>query len=213
VVPAPVLALGGSGVSRSGGPSPAGARLEPIDPNAIRIDGVHPVLRIFHHDARGFLVESLRTDLPEEVGLRFRMAYSSLTRPGESRDRDRWHVHQVQTDRFFVILGEMILALLDRRPASPTRDRLEIVRMLGAPYGREGSPQSPGSEPSFLVSIPPGVLHCIANMSDRPFLLQNFPTELYDPKDEGRVLFADLPIPALGRPFSWDLVSPGSPVR
>ena len=182
-------------------------RLHPVAPEEIGLDGIRPVLRTFHQDARGFLVETLRVDDPEELGARFQMTYSSLTRPGQFRDVDRWHVHDVQTDRFVVVLGEMILALYDQRPGSPTREQLSVVRMVGAPYSARDGPVVPSEFASYLVPIPPGVLHCIGNLSREPFLLQNFPTELYDPRDEGRVPFQDRTIASIGRAFSWDLVS------
>ncbi len=184
--------------------------LVPVEPPEIRIAGVATLPRTFHLDARGFLVETLRDDDPPPVRAPFRMSYSSLTRPGHFRDVDRWHVHRIQTDRFVVVLGEMILALFDRREDSPTRDRLAVVRMVGATYAaRDGTPDA-AKAGSHVVTIPPGVLHCIGNLSSDPFLLQNFPTELYDPGDEGRVPFVDLRIPSLGRTFSWDLVA-GNP--
>ena len=188
----------------SAGKNPLPIRLG--SPSEIRIHGIHPVPRIFHRDPRGFLIETLRVDDPAGAGSHFRMSYTSLTRPGQFRDADRWHVHEVQTDRFVVLLGEMTLALCDRRRDSPTRDRLEVVRMVGSPYGDRTVPEGGTETPSFLVPIPPGVLHCIGNLSTEPFVLQNFPTELYDPQDEGRVPFAEAPIPPLGGPFSWDLV-------
>jgi len=180
-------------------------RLTPIDASAIRIRGAQPIPRTFHQDPRGFLIETLRADDSTVDGARFRMTYSSLTLPGQFRDTDRWHVHKVQTDRFVVVLGEMTLALFDQRPQSSTQGQLDVVRMSGVPRESVSSTQSRDLT-TFLVPIPPGVLHCIGNLGTEPFLLQNFPSELYNPSDEGRVAFATLPIPALGRPFAWDLV-------
>ena len=177
--------------------------LEPIDPSAIAIEGARPIPRTLHRDPRGFLVEMLRKDDRSVDGGQFAMAYTSVTVPGSFRDRDRWHVHERQTDRFIVPSGEMILALHDARPASPTRGRLEVIRMSGAPMDRPGSPE-PSSLTTHLVPIPPGVLHCIGNLSDHPFVLVNFPSQLYDATDEGRLPFADQPIAALGGPFRWE---------
>lgn len=187
--------------------APPGGTIVPISPAEISLHGIRPVPRVFHEDARGFLVETLRSDDPLDTGVAFRMSYTSLTRAGQYRDIDRWHVHRIQSDRFVVVLGEMILALLDRRPDSPTRDQIAVVRMVGSSDSVSGT--APGSTESgrYLVPIPPGVLHCIGNISRAPFVLQNFPTELYDPRDEGRVMFSELPVPALARPFSWDLVA------
>lgn len=177
--------------------------LEPIDPSAIQIVGARPIARTLHRDPRGFLVEMLRKDDRPVDGAHFEMAYTSVTVPGSFRDRDRWHVHERQTDRFIVPSGEMILALLDGRAASPTRGRLEVIRMTGAPLDAPGS-EPAGSLTTHLVPIPPGVLHCIGNLSDRPFFLVNFPTQLYDASDEGRVPFTERPIASFGAPFRWE---------
>ena len=180
-------------------------RLTRIDPPSIRIVGAQALPRTFHHDPRGFLVETLRADDTSVEGSKFRMSYASVTLPGQFRDLDRWHVHKVQTDRFVVVLGEMTLALLDQRPGSATHGVLDVVRMSGASRSALAS-TPPQDRATYLVPIPPGVLHCIGNLASEPFLLQNFPTELYSPADEGRVPFASLPVPSLGRPFAWDLV-------
>lgn len=180
-------------------------RLTPISPEAIRISDVTVLPRTLHGDPRGFLLETLRRDDRRVRGDRFAMAYTSVTVPGEFRDRDRWHIHKVQTDRFVVAIGEMVLALYDHRPASPTAGCIDVVRMVGAPYQGLSFP-SKKDVPTFLVSIPPGVCHCIGNLSEDPFVLVNSPTELYDPSDEGRLPFADVKIDALHGPFAWDLV-------
>lgn len=181
----------------------------PGEPRSIRIAGVRPIRRTVHQDSRGFLLETLRADDAEVDGSTFRMSYSSVTLPGQYRDADRWHLHRVQTDRFVVVLGEMVLALLDGRSDSPTEGLLDVVRMTGAP-GAALAPTPARDLATYLVPIPPGVLHCIGNLAEEPFLLQNFPTELYSPADEGRVPFASVSVGSLGRPFAWDLVRGGS---
>ncbi len=179
--------------------------LVPAEPTAIRIVGSRPIPRTFHQDARGFLIETMRADDREVRGSEFQMSYLSLTVPGQFRDADRWHVHRVQTDRFVVVLGEMILAMLDDRPDSPSFGRLEVVRMCGM-SSSEPTHSTPLEIVTHLVAIPPGVMHCIANLGSEPFLLQNYPTELYNPGDEGRVLFATKVVRSLDGPFSWGLV-------
>ncbi len=183
-------------------------KIRPIAPEAIRIQGAQPTVRTFHYDPRGFLLETLRRDDEQIEGSKFAMSYTSVTTPHEFRDKDRWHAHRIQSDRFVVVLGEMMLALYDARPASPTSGRLEVIRMLGAPFDRLQRHQKE-DVPSSMVPIPPGVYHCIGNLSDHPFVLTNFPTELYDPKDEGRVPFRDIRVESLGGPFDWDRVARG----
>lgn len=186
-------------------PDQGRGRVTPIGPPQITIRGAQPIARTIYEDPRGFLIETLRADDGAVDGERFRMSYSSLTHPGQFRDADRWHVHQVQTDRFVVVLGEMMLALLDGREGSPSAGRLEVVRMVGA--SPSGQVAEKGSSTTFLVPIPPGVLHCVGNLSDSPFLLQNYPTELYNPTDEGRVPFRGVRVAALDGPFDWSEVA------
>jgi dTDP-4-dehydrorhamnose 3,5-epimerase-like enzyme len=176
-----------------------------ILPGEIRIAGVQVLPRALHQDPRGFLVETLRRDDRAVDGDRFVMSYSSVTLPGQYRDVDRWHLHKVQTDRFVVPLGEMTLALLDGREGSPTRDQLDVILMKGAPPSQAGF--SPKRDlVTHLITIPPGVLHCLGNLSSEPLLLQNYPTEFYTPEDEGRVPFSARAIPSLGGSFAWDRV-------
>lgn len=135
------------------------------------------------------------------------MSYVSLTVPGQMRDRDRWHIHHLQTDRFVVLMGEMVLALYDPRPNSTTRGTLETLLMKGA-YGATPVVHSDkDSVTTYMVTIPEEVYHCIGNLSVAPFLLQNYPTRLYDPADEGRVPFDTVPIDVLDKsPFAWEKV-------
>jgi len=176
--------------------------VHPIEPVFIQLHGVRALSRTMHFDPRGFLIETLRHDDSTVRGDEFAMSYASVTLPGEFRDRNRWHVHKVQTDRFVVVLGEMILALYDSRPDSPSQGRLEVIRMKGAPYAQPSQEFKVDVETS-LVPIPPGVYHCIGNLSTQPFLLVNFPTKLYNPEDEGRVPFLEVPVDSLQGPFEW----------
>ncbi len=185
-------------------------RLAPINPPEITILGASPLPKVLHQDHRGFLLETLRADDAQVNGARFQMSYSSFTAPGQFRDIDRWHVHHIQTDRFIVLLGEMTLALYDEREGSPTRGHLNLVRLRGAPPSTPTNP-TPRDLSTFLVPIPPGVLHSLGNLSKEPFVYQNYPTEFYNPGDEGRVPFSALTIPRLGIPFRWDLVDPSPP--
>ena len=188
-------------------PGPVGTKARTIPPYSVRIRDVVVLERAIHQDSRGLLVETLREDDRPVRGEHFAMTYTSVTVPGEMRDRDRWHVHQHQQDRFVVPLGEMILALYDARASSETRGALDLLRMAGASL-RQANRASKLDSATHMVTVPEGVYHCIGNLhSTEPFFLQNFPTRLYDPKDEGRVPFDSVPIGSLGgRGFAWELV-------
>lgn len=188
--------------------TPGPARIATVEPPEIRIVGATVLPRTIHQDPRGLLVETMRQDDASVSGDQFRMGYTSVTVPGQMRDRDRWHVHRLQEDRFVVPIGEMILALYDARSTSASRDRLEVIRMAGVPPGAPASAAGGRTIPTYLVWIPIGVYHCIGNLHPTdPFVLQNYPTRLYDPSDEGRVPFSDRPIAQLGgRPFAWEQV-------
>lgn len=192
-------------------PSSAQVRAIPrLDPHESTIEGVRPIDRVIHVDRRGFLLETLREDDSGVSGNRFTMSYTSLTVPGEFRDVDRWHVHRKQVDRFIVVLGEMSLALFDARPDSASNGHLNVLALHGASWRRPVAGE-PATASTSLVPIPTGVYHSLGNLGEEPFLYQNFPTELYNPADEGRVPFTDVIVPALGAPFSWSLVLRPSP--
>lgn len=181
--------------------------LRTIHPEQISIVDVKVLARTVHSDPRGYLLETMRSDDKVVDGSHFAMSYTSLTIPGEKRDVDRWHVHKDQEDRFVVLSGEMILALFDGRPDSRSSGTLNAIRMLGAVSAGSEYTSATYSKETFMVTIPRGVYHCIGNLGHEPFLLQNYPTSLYNPADEGRVPFSTVPVKALdGQPFGWDKV-------
>lgn len=156
-----------------------------------------------NRDARGTLVETLRRDWPDvfdPTTRPFAQTYYSITLPGVARDEDRWHVHRFQEDRFVVAAGTAVVAVYDARPSSPTHGRLNLV-LLGEAAGDHGQ---------VLVLIPPGTLHGFVCVGSTPCVLMNYPTQLYNPADEGRVPLADAAVRLPdGRLFSWDLIRNG----
>ena len=153
-----------------------------------------------NRDNRGILVETLRadwTDLFDSEERPFAQTYYSVTEPNVARDENEWHVHERQEDRFVVLSGEMVIGLHDPRPDSPTRGTINLFRM-GDSLGDDGQ---------FAVLIPRLVHHGFVVGPNRPAVLTNFPTRIYDPNDEGRVPFDQ--VGALmpdGSLFSWNLV-------
>ena len=159
---------------------------------------VHP-LKV-NRDPRGILVETLKTEWKDVFGpsLPFAQMYYSITEPGVARDEDRWHYHPTrQVDRFGVISGDIVVAIYDWREVSPTFGRLNLFK-LGESNGDHGQ---------YLVLIPRNTLHGFVVVSAKPAVLFNYPTELYDPREEGRISHQEYPIRFLdGRAFSWEAV-------
>ena len=142
------------------------------------IEGVTLRKLIFHKDQSGTLMEILRSDWPDVFGknLPFAMQYLSITPSGIVRDKDQWHVHKNQEDRFICIKGRIVVAIYDPRPSSRTSDQLNLFLM---------GPQK--EEEMYLLVIPRGTYHGFMVVSKEPGYLLNFPTALYTGKDEGRV--------------------------
>lgn len=141
------------------------------------IDGVILRKLIVHKDTSGILVETLRTDWTDVItaDMPFAMQYMSITPSGIARDQDKWHVHKNQEDRFVCVSGRIVTALYDKRDTK-TKDQLNLF-VIG--------PQI--EEEMYLVVIPKDVYHGFMVISDSPGYLLNFPTQLYNPQDEGRV--------------------------
>lgn len=148
-------------------------------------------------DESGILVETLRTDWKDIYGKdrEFAMQYFSVTDSGVARDEDVWHYHPtVQEDRFLVAYGEIVVAVADNREESPTKGLLNLFHMQA-----EVDP--------YILLIPKKTLHGFMVVSKTPAVLLNFPTSLYDPKEENRVPYEQAGIKLEdGTLFNWDIV-------
>src|SRR3989344_9324220 len=136
-------------------------------------------LRI-NKDASGVLVETLRSDWKGIYGYgrEFAMQYYSVTGSGVARDGDVWDHHFMQEDRFLVVQGAIITAAADNREGSPTNGLLNLFYMEAY------------SDP-YILLIPKKTLHGFLVVSKVPAILLNFPTKLYNPKDEKRIPYSD----------------------
>ena len=134
---------------------------------------------VIHRDESGTLVETLRRDWRDVFNnneLNFAMQYISITPPGEIRDRDKWHVHKNQKDRFICVSGRIVTALYDPREGSKSKSALNLFLM---------GPEK--QEEMYMVVIPEDVYHGFMVVSKEPGYLLNFSTQLYTGKDEGRI--------------------------
>ena len=152
-----------------------------------------------NRDPRGTLTELLRIDWPDVYGesMSFRQVYTSTTSPGVARDIDKWHVHQQQTDRFYCLAGRIVVAIADPREDSPSKGQVMLIELAA----QDGAPAP------MLVTIPPRTLHGFVVSGSGPATLLNFPNQLYDPGDEGRLPFAEAGVVFPdGSPFDYEAV-------
>ncbi len=77
-----------------------------------------------------------------------------------------WHMHTQTTDRLFVSVGQVKIALFDARPDSPTRGLTNEFR-----FGE----RRPG-----LVVVPAGVWHGLRNLQAVPSVVVNLVDRAYD---------------------------------
>lgn len=157
---------------------------------------VHP-LKV-NRDPRGILVETLKKDWSDVYGkeLPFSQNYFSITESNTARDENQWHLHATkQIDRFIVVQGQILVALYDWRKDSSTANLLNLFLM------------GEGEEDNgyYNLLVPKNVLHCFLVVSQKPAIILNFPTCLYDKNEEGRIDFTKVKF-ANGEFFSWNMI-------
>lgn len=143
------------------------------------INGVIIKKLTIHKDESGSLVETLRTDWEDVFNsqdMHFAMQYMSQTPPAVARDEDKWHVHKFQKDRFICASGRIVVAIFDPRDSSVTSGQLNLFTM-----GPEDENEM------YMVVIPEETYHGFMVISKASGYLLNFPTQLYNPADEGRI--------------------------
>lgn len=151
-----------------------------------------------NQDSRGILVETLKTTWEEIYSKKmpFSQSYFSVTKSNVARDEDQWHLHpKKQIDRFVVVKGKIVLALYDWRKNSKTKGLLNLF-LMGELRQNKGY---------YTLLIPKNVLHCFLVVSKKEAVIINFPSHLYDSKEEGRVKFNQVKLEN-GNFFSWDKI-------
>jgi dTDP-4-dehydrorhamnose 3,5-epimerase len=112
-------------------------------------------------------------------------AYTFMIRPGRIKG---WGMHERQTDRYFVAVGNVRVVLYDGRADSDSHGRFEQFYF---------TPSTPG-----LLMIPPGVWHADQNWGQTDAHLVNFPTHPYDHVNPDKFRID----PHSGMiPFDWEL--------
>lgn len=127
-----------------------------------RIDGVQfrPTRPVPHED--GHLTEVARASW-EQLGGPLVQVHVTTTFPGRIR---AWGLHQVGTDRLFVVSGLVKIVIFDGRKNSPTFGRLNEFLV---------SDQSPG-----LLIVPPNLYHGWQNVGRIDSVTINMPDRMYD---------------------------------
>lgn len=148
-------------------------------------------------DESGVLVETLRRDWKEIYGpgREFAMQYYSITPSGLARDENLWHYHPtVQEDRFLVVQGSIVAAVADNREESETKGILNLFLMKF-------------DEDPYILLIPKRTLHGFMVISKESAVLLNFPTALYNIKEEERIKHEDAKIKFQdGSLFNWESI-------
>ena len=128
-----------------------------------------------HGDSRGFFREIFRsTDAIFSDG-----AYGQWSHSKMQRDVVKaWHYHHVQTDWWYVPIGQIQTVLYDNREESATyKNRLTFLMGESDRFGEDTL--------TVCVRIPPGVLHGCRVLSTDAHLFY-ITSHTYDPNEEGR---------------------------
>ncbi len=145
------------------------------------IDGtvIRPLKR--HPDERGHLIEVLRSDW-DDIFKGFAMSYVSKTYPGVVR---AWHRHPRtrQRDTFAVLQGMAKIVVYD--PDTGDLDEHFV-----------------GEDNPVLLSFDGSKWHGFKAIGDKPCLLINFPTKLYDYEDPDE---ERLPHDTEEIPYDWGI--------
>jgi dTDP-4-dehydrorhamnose 3,5-epimerase len=144
------------------------------------IDGVELKSLVTHADERGFFREIVR-NTEGIVREGWAQVSHSLMFPGVVK---AWHVHPTQTDWWYVVAGDLKVALYDLREGSSTKGELQEV-FLGDHH------------PAQLLKVPPGVAHGCKAISGATHLVY-LTSGVYDVKEEGRIPHDD---PSIG--YDW----------
>ena len=133
------------------------------------IEGVMLKTLTTNADERGFFRELIRsTDEFFQEG--FAQWSHSLMYPGVAK---AWHIHPTQIDWWYVPVGNLKVALCDKRRDSPSAGKLQTL-FLGENY------------PAQVVKIPAGVAHGCKVLGGVTHLFY-ITSKIYDPAEEGRL--------------------------
>ena len=142
-----------------------------------------------HGDQRGFFREIIRSTDPLFQNSKSSQAvFSQWSHSKMAKDVVKaWHYHHVQTDWWYVPIGQVHTVLYDNRPESPTfKQKLDFKMGETHRYGADTL--------EVCVRIPPGVLHGLRVLSDEAHLFY-ITSVTYDPNEEGRIAYNSSAVP------------------
>lgn len=137
------------------------------------IDGV--VLKQLdpHPDERGFFEEIIRKNDPF-----FSEGFGQLSRSSMNFGVVKaWHIHKTQIDWWYVVRGQIKVALYDKRLNSSTYRQLDEI-LLGEDANKA------------VIKIPAGVAHGLKVLNG-PCDLVYVTSSVYDTSEEGRIAYND----------------------
>jgi dTDP-4-dehydrorhamnose 3,5-epimerase len=128
----------------------------------VLIDGVkfRPTRPVPHED--GHVAEVARVNW-DVLGEPIVQVHITTTFPGRVR---AWGLHQVSTDRLFVVNGLVKIVIFDGRNGSPT-------------FGRINEFKVSAKNPALLI-IPPNLYHGWKNIDTTEAIIINMPTQIYN---------------------------------
>jgi len=151
---------------------------------ASAIEGVRIERLSIHADPRGILtpVIDVRDSFWDEPIV---YAYRFSILPGRIKG---WGMHHLQTDRYFIVSGDVRVVLFDGREDSSSAGSIVQVNFTD---------RTPG-----LVKIPPGVWHADQNWGETEAHVVNLPTRPYEPDNPDKYRID----PHSGTiPFDWSI--------
>ena len=157
------------------------------------IPGVELIPLVTHNDERGYFREILKSSQLPKFG---QWSMSWMTH-GTIK---AWHIHQQQTDYWYVVSGVVKAVICDLR-----EQKVLLGWIFGegvASWGNSKLYPEPmeyllgDNQPPQVLVIPPGVAHGLKVLQG-PAVLMYITSEEYNPEDEGRI-----PYNSLG--YNWD---------
>jgi dTDP-4-dehydrorhamnose 3,5-epimerase len=150
------------------------------------IQGVAVKRLVRHEDDRGFFMELAR--LGSDPFFRD-PGVAQISTAVRKSGVVAWHLHPTQVDWWWVVEGEIEVALLDRRPGSTTPDAVDHFKLGERTDG------------DVVIKIPAGVAHGY-KVTRGPIRMLYFASLIYDPAEELRLDPRD---PELVKLYDWSL--------